>query len=66
MDPEKQAELDAVAAERADGLGKPHVTDGAQPYHAGQLPPSDHVPGNLNAPVAPVAAPAPEQEQSNG
>lgn len=27
-------DLEAVAAERAASLGKPSVTDGAQPYHA--------------------------------
>ena len=43
---ERKASLDATAEERAASLGKEHVTDGAQPYHAGATVPDAHVPGN--------------------
>ena len=46
LTPEKIAELDATAAERAPSLGKPAVVDGAQPFHAGALTPSEHIPGH--------------------
>ena len=61
MNPEKQAELDAVAEERAATLGAKHVTNGVQPYHAGALVPDEHVPGNAVSPAA-----EPVQEPSNG
>ncbi len=67
---ERKAQLDAAAAERAPvleeqehliaGLGQKHLLDGPQPYHAGQLTPAYHVPGN----VAPDPAPAPAAEPS--
>lgn len=66
-------ELDKVAAERAEFLGKPHVVDGAQPYHAGALTPAYHVPGNVEKPTEPsaadldaVAAEESAKEQTNG
>ena len=51
LTPEKIAELDATAAERAPSLGKPAVVDGAQPFHAGALTPSEHVPGHGATPT---------------
>ena len=79
LTPEKIAELDATAAERAPSLGKPAVVDGAQPFHAGALTPSEHVPGHGVTPtiaelyagntalVTESVAPAAEEtEPSNG
>lgn len=60
MTPEKFAELEATAAERAETLGLEHVTDGAQPYHAGVRIPDVHVPGNeAVAEVEPTGNPLP-------
>lgn len=46
--------LDAAAEERAASLGKPHMVDGTQPYHADALTPSEHVAGNVPVAVEPV------------
>ena len=78
---EKKAELDATAAERAAvleeeehhiaGLGQKHLLDGPQPYHAGQLTPAYHVPGNVvtepsAADLDAVAAEESAQEATQG
>jgi hypothetical protein len=42
----RKDELDACAEERSGSLGKEHVTDGKQPYHADALTPDVHVPGS--------------------
>jgi hypothetical protein len=64
MTPEQQKALDDTATERAATLGQPHVNDGPQPYHAGALPPNDHVPGS--AAVAPDPMPDSSSEPLTG
>ena len=66
MTPEKIAELDASAAERAGTLGKQHVHDGPQFYHAGALQANDHVAGSEAVGAIPDQVATPELTGTEG
>ena len=55
MNEEQKQALDATADERGATLGRPHVADGAQPYHADALTPAE-----------PLNDAAKENEAANG